>query len=190
MAIFSLLLKLGLVLLLSLILGLSSCGNSWVWHERLTVTVDTPDGTKSASGVLKTEFYEKPFPRLTPDAPRTTYTHGGEAIALEVKPGRYIFALLNSLPYTFDLFYPEQPPLDAAPKLMEDDAIGATITMPPSSYPLLVTFENINDPTSLKLVDPNDIQEAFGPGYKLRSITITITNEPVTKGRIESILSW
>ncbi len=34
------------------------------------------------------------------------------------------------------------------------------------NYPLLVTFDNINDPASVRRVDPGDLPASFGRGYR------------------------
>ncbi|WP_417415418.1 hypothetical protein [Hoeflea sp.] len=66
----------------------------------------------------------------------------------------------------------------------------ASRELSPKQYPLLVTFADINDPASVALVDPDDLAASFGPGYALSSITLAITDEPVTKGRVEAVLGW
>ncbi|MEM7778318.1 MAG: hypothetical protein AAF732_22280, partial [Pseudomonadota bacterium] len=62
--------------------------------------------------------------------------------------------------------------------------------VPFQSYPLLVTFDDIKNPVTAREVDPNDLAATFGPGYALSSLTIEITDEPVTEGRVESVLAW
>ena len=62
--------------------------------------------------------------------------------------------------------------------------------IPRSHYPLLVTFTDIIDPTTVKVVDPDNLAETFGPGASLKRITLEITDEPVTEGKIESVLGW
>ena len=47
-----------------------------------------------------------------------------------------------------------------------------------------------DDPASVARVDPTDLAASFGPGYALSSITLAITDEPVTKGRVEAVLGW
>ena len=67
---------------------------------------------------------------------------------------------------------------------------GKVHAIKPKHYPLLVTFGDINDPASVKKVDPNDLAATFGPGYTLKSITLEITDEPVTTGKVEDVLGW
>ncbi|MDR4487064.1 MAG: hypothetical protein R3B83_06010 [Nitrospirales bacterium] len=54
---------------------------------------------------------------------------------------------------------------------------------------LLVTFTDLTDPTTVKVVDPENLAPTFGPGVSLKRITLKITDEPVT-AKIESVLGW
>lgn len=60
----------------------------------------------------------------------------------------------------------------------------------PKDYPLLVTFTDITDPTTVKQVNPTNLAATFGPGVSLKRITLEITDEPVTEGKIEHVLGW
>ncbi len=64
------------------------------------------------------------------------------------------------------------------------------LIVPQKLAPFLVTFADVNDPTSVKQVDPHDQAASFGEGYSLKSITLEITDEPVTRGRVEKVLGW
>ena len=54
---------------------------------------------------------------------------------------------------------------------------------------MLVTFGDLNDPTSVERVDPDDLAATFGEGVSLKRITVQITDDPVTTG-IEKRLVW
>ena len=58
-----------------------------------------------------------------------------------------------------------------------------------SAYPMLVTFGDLADPTSVAEVDPDDLAATFGEGVKLKRITVELTDDPVTTG-IEERLGW
>jgi hypothetical protein len=77
-----------------------------------------------------------------------------------------------------------------APALDLISTLSATRELAPKQYPLLVTFGDISDPASVKRVDPDNLELAFGPGYALQSITLSITDEPVTTGKVEKVLGW
>lgn len=55
--------------------------------------------------------------------------------------------------------------------------------------PTLVTFASLQDPESVRVVQPNALEEMLGPGYRLDQVTLQITDDDVTK-RIEGILPW
>ena len=68
--------------------------------------------------------------------------------------------------------------------------VRLTTDMPHSHYPLLVAFMDITDPKTRQQVDPDNLAGTFGPGVLLKRITLEITDEPVTKGKIERVLGW
>ena len=53
----------------------------------------------------------------------------------------------------------------------------------------MVRFRDPADPKSVEQVDPVDFAKTFGPGYRLKALTVQITNEPVTTG-IEKRFFW
>jgi hypothetical protein len=57
------------------------------------------------------------------------------------------------------------------------------------AYPLLVTFGDLRDPKSVVAIDPDHLDQQFGPGIKLRRITVQMTDDAVTTG-IEKRLGW
>jgi hypothetical protein len=165
-------------------IALAGCWESaTTWHRKLTLTVSTPTGDVSASVVRLKEMREDPVVHSAHSGER------GEALVLEVAPGRYLFALIEeNKPQEELLFFPGEPPLLSTRKL---DAIkGKAIDIPLSQYPMLVTFGDITEPKSVRKVDLRDLSASFGSGHRLKSFTVEITNEPVTEGKVEQVLSW
>ncbi|MGJ8573382.1 MAG: hypothetical protein ACSHXI_22075 [Hoeflea sp.] len=175
------------LLIAGLLLG--GCGNYNAWHQKLFVTVETPDGVKTGSSVVLVGLHDTTGNEwmTLPQARGARYELTGEAVVLELAPGRYLFALLKGLPYATNVFFPDEPPVETAPALAE---MRASRELSPKQYPLLVTFADIDDPASVQRVDPDDLAAHFGPGYALSSITLAITDEKVTKGRVEAVLGW
>jgi hypothetical protein len=64
-----------------------------------------------------------------------------------------------------------------------------TREIPRDDYPMLVTFGDIDDPTSVQRVDPENLAATFGAGVRLKRITLTITDDPLTE-KIEGVLGW
>lgn len=189
-------------------IGLSGCSDTYEWNEKVTVEVETPDGLKTASSVQGIELIHT-WAGL-PEMKGASASLKGEAVVLEVLPGRYLFALLSSerdRSKRFNLFYnnelddlyrrelglkageyknrtvPEKMALTLRTK-------GRAMEMPTYYYPLLVTFKDINDPTSVQKISPGNLSAVFGSGVKLKRITYEIVDEPVTMGKIEQALGW
>ncbi len=191
-----------------ILLSLAGCSDIYQYNEKVTLEVETPTGVKAASAVQlvhKTHTY-----RGLPEATGVRTNFRGEAVVLEVLPGQYLFALFSSKldrSRRFGLFY--QYGLDevyrrelgltkgsykhGTVKERYDLTMrlkGRAITIPKKYYPLLVTFKNINDPASVELVDPDNLAATFGQNIKLKRVTIEITDEPVTRGKVEKVLGW
>ena len=57
-------------------------------------------------------------------------------------------------------------------------------------FPTLVTFTDITDPATVKKVDPDNLTAIFGPGVTLEAVTLEITHDRVTEGKVAQILPW
>lgn len=191
----------GALVLALAVAGLVGCNmlgfRSWSWNQKLTVTVETPEGPKSGSAVSAAWFQMTPkWSGVGDSAGASNSSLSGEAVVVDLGQGRYLFALLKGYnEFTGRLaFFPlPQKPLNKeedAAVYDQLEALRATTELPRELTPLLVTFADINDPASVQRVDPDDLAAHFGPGYALSSITIAITDEPVTKGRVEAVLGW
>lgn len=188
-------------LLACLMLTLAGCDilgfRSWSWHQKLTVTVETPEGPKSGSAVSAAWFQMTPkWAGVGDSAGASNSSLSGEAVVVDLGEGRYLFALLKGYnEFTGRLaFFPRpQKPLskeEDAAVYDQLEALRATTELPRELTPLLVTFADITDPASVQRVDPDDLAAHFGPGYALASITLAITDEKVTKGQVEAVLGW
>jgi hypothetical protein len=181
---------LGFIIVIVVLVGLLYLsGTRFAAHQKITLSVATPAGVKSASAVQKLSF-EKSLPDwvVPGDAGGSSIWLSGEAVALEIAPQKYLFALLTDTPRAWDVFFPRQSPASLGPVMAA--SIGKVQPLTPDQYPLLVTFGDINDPASVRRVDPADLAASFGAGYRLDTITMTITDEPVTEGKVEAVLGW
>ena len=168
------------------------------WRQKLTITVETPAGDVSASSVSAVSW-RKQWIRW--DGMGWSYDLTGEAVVVEVAPGRFLFALLKGAGTTeymgsvaaASITGREGRVIDGA--LFDEvrdkrDRAAGVITVPEVQYPLLVTFGDIADPASVRLVDPDDLAASFGPGVRLKAVTLEVTDEAVTLGAVEGILRY
>ena len=76
-----------LVIALLLPLLLAGCKEKFEWRQKMTVTVETPAGDVSGSSVSAVSWQEHAI--RFPDGMGWHYNVTGEAVVVEVAPGRY-----------------------------------------------------------------------------------------------------
>jgi hypothetical protein len=189
--------RLMLIPLLLALFALTGC-ERYAWNQKLTVTVETPEGEVSASSVSAVSWRKH---WIRTDGMGWSFDLTGEAVVVEVTPGRYLFALLKGAGTAEYMGSVAAASIAGRDGRVIDGALfrevqgrrdraAGVITVPEVQYPILVTFGDIADPASVKLVDPADLAASFGPGVRLKSVTLEVTDEPVTVGRVETILTW
>lgn len=169
------------------------------WRQRITFVVATPQGEKVGSSVQAVEWTPNP---LFKDGAAFHLNLKGEAVAVEIAPGRVLFALLNGPGgsehaglLALYQFGGGRPGRGDFPWAKSDFAAvraahGAGPTLlRPDLTPLLVTFRDINDPKTVERVDPENLAASFGAGVKLGAATVELTDAQVTTV-IEKTLSW
>jgi hypothetical protein len=179
---------------LLLLLGLTACQPSNSWHQKLTVTVDTPDGQVSASSVSEVHFTfaEDSWFCCAPGVGQDS-GQSGEAVTVQVAPKKFLFALIEERQQRLALTALLDERAGATPTKKDADKVQAsrqTVEVGRKFYPTFVTFADINDPKSVILVNPERFSDVFGPGYALKSITIAVTDEPLTQGTVDMLLPW
>lgn len=179
-----------LLALVAAAMTLAGCGEQVQWNQKLTVAVETPDGLKTGSAVQRVRIYNKAgiFEPITPIEARGVADElRGEAVVVDLGGGRYVFMLVSGASLITQRVLEWSRPWfpNGARTVARFDGVAE---VPPDAYPRLVTFTDIDDPASVQLVDPDDLAATFGPGTRLQSITLEITDEPVTQGRVEEVL--
>ena len=169
------------------------------WHYKMTVAIQTPEGVKTGSAVR--EVYVKSGPGLFTDStPKVTIK--GEAVVIDLGPRGLIFALLRGdkmgVDYGQNVFLRTIGPNEGAGSTTPEGVryfnslpVGTSLDLTDNAQrlPMLVRFKDINDPKSVERVDPSNLAAIYGEGVSLKSVTIEITDEPITTG-IEKYLSW
>jgi hypothetical protein len=167
---------------------------SYAWNQKLTLTVETPQGEVSGSGTARVVWSDGPD--LFGDAPHWHSKVRGEATVVELGEEKYLFALIGGAERLAPRVFNGgvlPPDTDSIGPLVVDvvtHMFGTTHEVIRKAMPMLVTFTDIADPTTVRRVDPDNLAASFGPGYRLKSVTLEITGEPVTKGEVEKVLGW
>jgi hypothetical protein len=177
---------------------------------RLTLSAES-DGVSISSASINEVTYRK-NPRVLGASAEIAIDAIGEAVELNFGPKGKLFALLQGgadsrsgadwiVLRAFDF------PGGAVPSPVEEGlkkirALSGIRELPLGSLPLLVRFEDINDPMTIRKVDPLNLEASFGPSTKLTSASLEvvssgiwplswygITGEPLTN-KIRRSLPW
>lgn len=159
---------------------------------RLSIEVETPEGIKSASSVISVTFRESNW-----GLPETRGLHTsvrGDAVFLDLGQGRNLVALLGFGENGLDQSKLTQlVRIALAPRQRmnwrDSTNLRGAGVLTSGDIPTLITFTDINEPKSARLVDPNALSATFGPGYRfLRAFVETTTDRPVQN--IDKVLPW
>jgi hypothetical protein len=167
----------------------------------LTVEVETPEGVKSASGVMSVHP-DRGYSRRGHTATR------GDAVFVDLGGGKNLVALLAHIDGTLDLDgmnYVALRAYKAAGRNVsfnEMSRMTGAVPVTGALIPVLVTFTVSGDPASARTVPPDDLAAALGKGFRLRGVSAEAVpngvwpldfggafGEPVTRG-IEAKLPW
>jgi hypothetical protein len=184
---------------------LSACGLIEQHYElryRLTFEVETPQGLRTGSGVVQVTTDLNP---VWAPGPQTDAHLSGEAIPIDLPNGQTLFAVSYGPGGHPMLFLPGEVfgRLVNTPNFEEGGrtfynlerqvdflmSTKPTAELTEDQLPLLVRFRDVARPMSVEAVDPEDMPQVFGPGYRLRRVTMQVTDEPVSRG-IERRLPW
>jgi hypothetical protein len=163
------------------------------YRYRMTVNVDVDGQTRSASSVIEVRLRKQdrvPTPGL-PVHPSVT----GEAVYVDLGAGRNVTALLASGKNASNVDYPYQiVPELARPSfgdraLLEFSTLTGRWDLPEKDMPAFVTFQNLADPTTARIVRPDEFDQIFGPQVRLSGVVIQMTKDPVTQ-TIQKIFPW
>jgi len=171
-------------------------GPTYEWHQTIAIAVNTPEGLRTGTGTTQIRFWS--VHNVPGSGTLGKSSVRGQAAFVEVRPGRFLFAVLDGRTST-------PPHHELAPRLFSekiDEAttvegrwyllsnLKGTAKLKPADYPLLVTFDDLNDPSSVKEVDRNNLEATFGLGVSLKSITLAINEVPSRSRAISSVLPW
>lgn len=175
------------------------------YRYRLTVEVDTPEGLRTGSSVIEVAT-RTVRPGSNPSGIAVSFKVRGEAAAVDLGERGVLFALLKSegtsewAARIMMLLSPKYAGEGFIERFDNMHDLVGVIELPRtfprhgflderSAYPMLVTFGDLADPTTVARVDPDDLADSFGEGVSLRRITVEMTDDPVTTG-IGERLGW
>ncbi len=176
---------------------------SGTWRYKMTVVVETPEGTKTGSAVREVSNSASSVKLI--DLPQATNPAKvrGEAVVVDLGKRGVLFALISEK--SDDEFYQAFPVPKGAPatadgiKYYNSLKIGSKAVIDPTvypGYPTLITLTDIKDIKSVKelmqwewidgkypvryRLKEDNFEKFFGKGVMLKEISIEIVDEPLT----------
>lgn len=185
------------------------------WRYKMTVTIETPEGLKIGSAVREVSAlrYPTPFPEDPGAHIRLIY---GEAVVVDLGERGVLFAVMfgrrgvdygHMLP--FGVFSKEAGSLSAENIRRFSTLQAGPVEIEQQWYPVMVYFKDITNPKTV--TEARDLQcppgnslcdrtsggmlsmrmeKAFGTGVRIKSVTLEMSEEPVTRGIVDRYLPW
>lgn len=160
----------------------------------MTLVVETPSGIVEGSSVVEVNATYCPDGCGLAGDVIGSFNYRGEAVAVEVLPGRWLFALIDT---PGELIYHARPDLfgdirrsdrGAWARLIPDET--EPMELIGNLRPRLVTFVDISDPVTVAAVDPDDLAATFGDSVRLIAVTLEVSDETSDGNQIHSALPW
>lgn len=180
-----------------LVIAVYRFGLTYDYRYRLSLEVEVDGQIKSGSSVIQVTRQFDPVPGMA--WPHYSTTAIGQAVFVDLGPRGNLFVLLTNegdkSPEVLAARVFHFDPIDQidnaeqrrrATKLTAERA-HAQLT--PERLPILVTFSDLTDPKTARVVQPNEFEATIGPGVRFKAAWIEMTEAPVTTG-IYKILPW
>jgi hypothetical protein len=158
---------------------------TYTYRYRMTVEVLAGGAVRSGTSVIEVRIDKQPkFGSAPPQVSRFR----GEAVFVDLGGGRNVIALLASGPaarnvdYIFNVIPTVFGLTFADRDLAKLSSLRGSRQLPASFLPTFVTFADLNDPKTVRVVMPEEFEQAFGPGTRLLSVTVEPVDVPVTMG--------
>ncbi len=185
---------LGFVLVIAgLIISWKLIFPTYTYRYRMTVTVEFEGKNYSGASVIEVRL--KRQPKISSEVPRVATEVDGEAVFVDLGSGRNIFAALASGPLGINVDYPGNVvPLHFNLSYSDEDLaklpyLQGKWTLPLEQMPTFVTFTDLKNRKTARVVAPQEFDQVFGRGVNLQAVVIEMTTDAVTR-TIKKTLHW
>ena len=169
---------------------------TYTYRYCVTLDVEVDHAIKTGSSVIEVTRRWDPVP----GRPISHYSTSakGEAVFVDLGSSGNLFLVLTNgkenpeqlgaQTFHFDLTDTN----DVSEQRRRADALTekhAIADLRPDQLPMLVTFANLDDASTARVVRPGEFEQVFGEGVRFHRAWIAMTSDPITRG-IESKLPW
>jgi len=167
---------------------------TYTHRYRLTIEVDTPQGVRSGSSVIEVERSDQRWVLIAQG--RYVFRVRGDAVFVDLGEGRNLVALMAFGPRAENIDQMISLWVEAYGQYKWDENAWAgrikmqgPVELKPPLIPTLITFSDVSDPKTARLVRSDEFEKAFGQGVRFRRAWLEMRNaSPVLA--IERRLPW
>jgi hypothetical protein len=166
---------------------------TYTYRYKMTVNVEADGKLYSGSSVIEVRLVKQM--QLTTEMPPVATEVSGEAVFADLGGGRNVIALLASGNKAKNSEYPKYIVSEHF-KLSYDDSdlvkfprLRGRWELPSGELPTFVTFTDLADPKTARVVGLTEFEAVFGPDVHFKGVSVEMTSDPVTRG-IEKNLKW
>lgn len=172
------------------------------WHQKLTVEIQKNDQIFSGSSVVYVFWNKNIMHSMLGMGPAWHSTVIGESTIVKLPNNKYLVAILN-YPAKGHSNYAANIAIRAISKTTKNyhekkeflsvlASRGISpIALQTKNYPPMISFKNIEDPTSVVKIRPSkNIRTVIDPNIEIKKITLEITFDPITKGNLARHINW
>lgn len=160
---------------------------TYTYRYRMTVTVEVDGELRSGSSVIEVNVRKNSSPMFEKRVLLESVQ--GEAALVPIRGGLDLVALLASGFYGEDVDYPTR----VVPGVFELNTFEESVRerlpglrgrreLSGKWLPTLVLVSDPNDSATLRVIRPDEFDQLFGAGVRLRGVTIEMTTDAVTNG--------
>ena len=163
---------------------------TYTYRFRLAIAVDVGDETKTASSVIEVRTVTRPMSVIF--SPINIYVYG-DAVFVDLGAKGNVIALLACGPDGTEscvgTLVPEEFGIAGVKNFPQLETLRGSRELTGKFMPTLITFADLTDPKSARVVRPDQFEQVFGPDVHFKRMWIEMTTDPVTRG-IEKNLPW
>jgi hypothetical protein len=166
----------------------AGCSESQTYRYRLSATIESAGRVFLGQTVVQVRVIKQP----PIGGIGSRYEVIGDAVRIDIPGGSPVFALLGSRAsssWAAEILFDTYGTTEQNSGLLRV-APGAHV-IPPDRYPMVIGFTNPALPgTAFEITPPRNPPAPVGTPISVSSMSIEITNDPVTLGAVEAVLPW
>lgn len=167
---------------------LSGCEERHISRVKITAAAEV--GGKIYSGSSVQEYSCRTSTHIMGDHPECRVK--GEAVVVPIENHGDLFLIMNCQQGNSqtEMVRSMLGAVSGAPFETSNSELPAAWSLTPDQMPMLVRFNDLRDPQSIRQVDPKNLSKSYGPELSKVYVTVERTSAPIDFGKISAVIPW